>query len=260
MRKRKPSEIQRAVIFALVLREARARIGATRMGAFWTLAEPLLHITAFTLLYGTIRGSQTASLPFSIFLFVGLSPFILFRNISLRMMDSLDANRALFSYKQILPIDTFVARTIVEFFVAAIVYLVIALGFGWFGFPSAISHPLEWIIAISLGCTLSFSLGMTFSVITREMPQLKIIIRIAFLPLYLVSGVFFSPSSLPPQALTLLQINPYFHLIELLRSYALPSYSTVQGTSIMYVLSVTLVFLFSSFFLYHIKRRELVRL
>lgn len=43
-RERTPWEVQRTVLFALLLREMKARVGGQWVGAVWTLIEPLAHV------------------------------------------------------------------------------------------------------------------------------------------------------------------------------------------------------------------------
>ena len=113
MKPRSPLQIKKSVIFALVLREARARIGASRLGAVWMLLEPICHLLVLSVLFALLRGRTVSGLEYPVFVLVGLAPFLLFRNTALRLMDSPKANRSLFAYKQIKPLDTFLAPVLV---------------------------------------------------------------------------------------------------------------------------------------------------
>ena len=129
LKPRSPLQIKKSVIFALVLREARSRFGDRRMGAIWTLIEPICHLLILSLLFGLLRGRTVAGIDFPVFVLVGLAPFLLFRNTALRLMNSPKENRSLFAYKQIKPLDTFIARVLVEFSISATVYVILVFGF-----------------------------------------------------------------------------------------------------------------------------------
>ena len=124
MTPRSPFQITRAVIFALLLREMRTRFGQRRMGAFWMLAEPIIQLIVMTVLMGAIRGrGPVQGIPFPVFLLTGIAPFVMYRGIATLIMEGLSANRGLFAYKQLTPMDTFVARTIMQCCLASISYM-----------------------------------------------------------------------------------------------------------------------------------------
>jgi capsular polysaccharide transport system permease protein len=258
LKPRSPLQIQKSVIFALVLREARARVGDRRFGAMWTLAEPVCHILLLSLLFGLLRGRTVTGIEYPVFVLVGLVPFLLFRNTALRLMDSPRENRSLFAYKQIKPLDTFIGRVLVEACISASVYAIIAIGFAWFGFDMSIKAPIEWVLTILLGLLFSFGLGMLLALVAHAIPGAKTIIRMAFFPLYFMSGVLMPAAYLPQAFLPLLLVNPFLHLLELIRGEVMPHYVPVAGVSLTYVISCTLVLLFVSLGTYRVRRLHLV--
>jgi capsular polysaccharide transport system permease protein len=255
---RSPLQIKKSVIFALVLREARARFGERRMGAAWTLLEPICHLLIFSVLFSLIRGKTIAGIDFPVFVLVGMAPFLLFRNTALRLMDSPKQNRPLFAYKQIKPLDTFIARVLVESCIAATVYLIIVFGFAWYGFDMSIKAPIEWLLTIILGLLFSFGLGMLLALIAHAIPGSNTFIRMIFFPLYFISGVLIPASYLPHAMLPLLLLNPFLHLMELIRAEIFPYYVPVDGVSLQYVIVTTLILLFVSLGTYRVRRLHLI--
>lgn len=251
-------QIQKSVIFALVLREARARFGDRRMGAVWTLIEPICHLLIFSVLFSLIRGKTVAGIEYPVFVLVGLAPFLLYRNTALRLMDSLRENRSLFAYKQIKPLDTYVARVLVETCISATVYAILVFGFYWYGFDMSIGHPLQWAATLTLGLIFALAFGMLLALITHALPGLKIVIRMAFFPLYFISGVLMPAAYLPQTMMPLLLLNPFLHLVELIRAEVLPHYTPVDGVSVEYVIAVTLALLFIALGSYRARRLHLI--
>ena len=258
LKPRSPFRIQKSVIFALVLREARARFGDHRMGAVWTLIEPICHLLIFSVLYSLIRGRTVAGVEYPVFILVGMAPFLLYRNTALRLMDSLRENRSLFAYKQIKPLDTYVARVIVETSISATVYTILVLGFAWFGFDMTVSNPLQWVAVLALGLLFSFSLGILLALIAHALPSIKVVIRMAFFPLYFISGVLVPASYLPQSMMPLLLLNPFLHLVELIRAEVLPHYLPVDGVSAKYVIVFTVILLFIALGSYRARRLHLI--
>lgn len=257
MLKRSPFGVVRAVTFALVLREMRGRFGKVRMGAFWTLAEPLAHILIVAVVFGYLRSRRLPGFDYAVFLLTGLGPFLLFKNTALRLIDSADANKALFAYRQIKPLDTFFARAIVEFSLATIVYILLLIGFGWYGYDISVTSPLEWLGILGIGFIFAIFLGIIFAVLVEAAPEFRFFIRLMFLPMYFLSGVIFPPFHMPPQILPYLMWNPFLHIIELIRFNVFSFYPMAYGVSLGYVLKCTLITGFVALGLYRIRRFHL---
>jgi len=258
LKPRSSLQIQKSVIFALVLREARARFGTRRFGAIWALLEPMCHLLILSLLYTVIRGRSLSGVEYPVFVLIGLAPFLLYRNTALRLMDSPRENRSLFAYKQIKPLDTFVGRVIVEACMSASVYGILVFGFAWFGFNMRVTHPIEWLTLVILGLLFAFGLGMLLALIAHALPSSKSVIRVMFFPLYFISGVLVPAAYLPHALLPYLLLNPFLHLLELIRAQVLPHYVPVTGVSQGYVMAWTLILLFASLGTYRARRLHLV--
>lgn len=228
------------------------------MGAVWMLLEPICHLLILSVLFSLIRGRSVAGLDFPVFVLVGLAPFLLFRNIALRLMDSPRENRSLFAYKQIKPLDTYIARALVEFSISATVYAILVFGFAWSGFDMSIKAPIQWMLTILLGVLFAFGLGMSLSLIAHAIPGSKLFIRMMFFPLYFISGVLIPAAYLPHAMLPLLLLNPFLHLLELIRAEIFPFYVPVDGVSLHYVIAFTLVLLFVSLGTYRVRRLHLI--
>lgn len=228
------------------------------MGAVWMLVEPICHLLIFSVLFAMLRARTVSGVEYPVFILVGMAPFLLYRNTALRLMDSLRENRSLFGYKQIKPLDTYVARVIVEACIAATVYAILVFGFAWYGFDMTVHSPLQWAANLALGLLFAFGLGMLLALITHAIPSLKIIIRMAFFPLYFISGVLIPAAYLPQAMMPVLLLNPFLHILELIRAEVLPHYTPVDGISETYVISFTVVLLFLSLGAYRARRMHLM--
>ena len=228
------------------------------MGAVWMLLEPICHLLIFSLLFSLIRGKSVAGIDFPVFVLVGMAPFLLFRNTALRLMDSPKENRSLFAYKQIKPLDTYIARALVEFSISATVYAILVFGFAWYGFDMSVKAPIQWVLTILLGLLFAFGLGVLLSLIAHAIPGSKLFIRMMFFPLYFISGVLIPAAYLPHAMLPLLLLNPFLHLLELIRAEIFPFYMPVDGVSLHYVIAFSLVLLFVSLGTYRVRRLHLI--
>jgi len=259
MQKRTSFQIVRSVLLALVLREMRTRLSIKRFGAFWILFEPFAHVSILLLISVYIRGKHIPGIEAAVFLASGIIPFLLFRNIYFKGMEAIASNRALFSYKQIKPLDTILSRAVVEVIISACLYVLMMffLGFFW-NYDVGIVAPLGWGGTMVVGILLSFGIGLNLCVLAELFPDIKYFIRLMFFPMYLLSGVIFPIWILPPEILGWLLWNPYLHIIDILRQHVFENYPFVPGVEITYPLKIALVLLFSGLMLLRLKRDRLV--
>lgn len=257
-RKRTPWEIQKAVVQALVLRELKTRFGVHRLGAVWLFLEPAAHIAVLLTVFVYIRHFAPPGLPTTIFLLTGIVPFLLFKSIALRIMEAVQGNRGLFGYRVIKPMDTFLARLLLEVVLYTVVFVLLSGILRWWGVPVELYRPFEFFTVVALLSLMGFGLGILFCVIGETMPEVKPFIRIFFLPLYLLSGILFPISRLPAQYHELLLWNPVLHAVELSREAFFRGYETVSGINQAYLAEVTVVLLFAGLVAYRLRRLELV--
>ncbi len=256
--KRSSLKIFQSVLFALFLREMQTRFGARRMGLVWVIMEPLSILVVILTFYAFFKVSPVQGMDFIVYMVSGIVPFHMMRNISWRMIDAIQANQGLFSYRQVLPFDTFVARMIVEICVYSCAYLIISffLGF-WFGHDVLISDPLKWCFSMAMGILVAFSIGVLFAIIGHALPRLKLALRLSYLPIYLTSGVFYPVWRIPDEKLSWLAWNPYLEIIENVRSSMLENYPAVDRLDFFYPLYFSCFSLFLSLLLYRWRREDL---
>ena len=223
------------------------------------LAEPVVQLIVISVVMGLIRGrGPTQGIPFPVFLLTGIAPFVMYRGIANLIMEGLSANRGLFAYKQLMPLDTFVARTIMQCSLSIISYLLVMALFAWWGFDMTVHHPLEWLGLIAMGVFLAFGLGMVLAVLVDALPEIKTFTRFFFLVLYLSSGAIFPVSRFPPYALEYVQWNPFLHLTELIRHAVFPFYQMLDLVSFPYVAGSTGVLLCVGLGLFRIRSRRML--
>lgn len=229
------------------------------MGAFWLLFEPIAHIVAIMFVVTVLRGRHLSGFDYPVFLISGMIPFFLLRNIALKLMDSANANRALFAYPNIKLFDTYVARVIVECALHICVFVVLALGMWWiFGYDTTIHRPIAFAAIVTVGVTLAFGVGLILSVVSEALPNSKTFIRLLFMPLYLISGVLVPVWAIPKHYLSWITWNPLLHIIDGLRWSYFENYPVTPELSMRYPVEVACVTMFLGMALYHLRKREIL--
>jgi capsular polysaccharide transport system permease protein len=242
---RTPVEVTLAVWKALFMREAVKRLSAGRAAWLWLLIQPLVHVTWIMLLYSTIRKRSVPGADAALFIGVGVLAFLMFRKPVNSSLGAIKANAALFSYRQVHPVDTVLVRCMLEGILQAVcsfILLTMAAGFGLDVFPH---NLLAVLLSFSLLWLLGVGLGLTLSVGGHLIPEIDRIMGIIFMPLYLLSGVMYPLSMIPPGLREILMLNPIVHGIEYMRSAFFPGYTLVAGVDITYLTAwvITLLFL-----------------
>ena len=145
-------EVMYSSVFALTVREIQNKfiksVNTNRsLGFYWIILEPLLHIgiwISIRMFIGKLSFASTLSLP--VFILLGAMPFFLFRNIVSSSKKAIKANKSYFLFRQIKPLDPFIAKLASELFVNIFVFIVILIILTWFNVPWHIYNLQFWLI------------------------------------------------------------------------------------------------------------------
>lgn len=245
------------VIVAIILRETKTRFGKNKLGYLWAIIEPCSYILIF--LY--IRSALHMRIPFgeNLFLFIisGLLTYRMFKSVTGRALNAISANQALLTYPQVKPLDTVIARIILEITTMLVVFFVFFSLLNLFSKVSIIHYPERFAGAISATILLSLGVGLFNAVLATLSPSWERIWGLCSLPLLILSGIFYIPKSLPPAAQSILQWNPVLNCIEWMRSAIYLDYDPLLSRS--YVVWFALIAILVGLILERYFRYYLVR-
>lgn len=240
-RSRTPWQVTRSVWYAMFMREAISRTMADRMGWFWMIFEPVAFIGIMVGIRSFVSGDKLiVNAPFIPWMIAGLMGFSLAREGMLRGMGAVEANSALFAYRQVQPVDPVLVRNFLEGMLRSFVFLLFICGGLLLSldiYPgNAIRAMYAWFSLWSLG----LGAALVTSVAATLVPEIGRVIRMLSLPLLILSGVIFPLNNLPHWLLEYLMYNPIPHGLETLRLGFFENYQTIHGTSMLYFWLVTL--------------------
>ncbi|MGP9675252.1 MULTISPECIES: ABC transporter permease [unclassified Halomonas] len=232
---RTPWQVTRSVWYAMFMREAISRTMADRMGWFWMIFEPVAMVGIMVAIRSFIRGDRLViNAPFIPWMITGLLGFFLVREGMIRGMGAINANKALFAYRQVQPVDPVLTRNFLEGMLRTFIFLIFIVGGLMLDqemYPdNAIRAMAAWF---SLWC-LGLGLGLVTSVSATLVPEVGRVITMMSLPLLIISGVILPLNSLPHWLLEYLMLNPIPHGLETLRLGFFEHYHVVPGTSMVY--------------------------
>ena len=244
-------------VHALLMRELKTRFGSSRLGYFWALAEPLAQAAILGLIFTLLGRRSVADVPVAIFLFSGILPYKLFSKLLPQLAMGVSANKALFSYRQVTPIDPIITRLLIEIAAYCIVYLLIISGLSWLGICAVPDRLLFFLLANFVLIIMCFGLGLSLCVAVEYWEDTPKLLTMVLSPMFYISGVFFCATMIPDKYHYVFSWNPVFHLIELGRDAFFISYVTPVG-SWLYVTGWALGSLTLGLALYRVNRIRLV--
>ncbi|WP_156468152.1 ABC transporter permease [Rhizobium sp. Leaf371] len=212
------------VVAALVIREMSTRFGSKPGGYAWAVLDPIAHIAFMSFIFMGIARHPPLGNSFVLFFATGYLGFQFYQSAAGYVTSAVTSNRALLAYPNVAPIDTVVARLILQFGTNIVVSIAVLLPI-----IATLKHPVEitWVPLIE-GTTAAslLALGIAFTnvVLFQKSPLYEQLFSIISRPLFMLSGVFYLPDSLPTQLRDIILINPVAHMIISFRKGFYPEY------------------------------------
>lgn len=252
-------EVMRRSVMALFLREIRTRFGKYQLGYAWALIEPVATVAVLLLVFTALRAPGYPGIAFPVFLAAGVVTNSLFVEISNRSIKAMEANSALFNYRPIRPIDTVIARAMLELVLHVAVFAALAVLYVVFGGELVIDDLPMLLVVFILMAMFSCGVGVLFMLVTDAYSDAEKVLPLITRPLFFISGVFFSVQSIPREYWPLLLWNPILHAIELVRGALSATYHVVPGVSLGY-LAVSTLFTLTIAMTFYRRRERRMRL
>ncbi|MEZ8028841.1 ABC transporter permease [Enterovibrio norvegicus] len=237
---RQALRVQGRVIYALILREALSKYGKSKIGYLWALVEPITQVLLLVLIFSALGRQSPVGGDLAVFFATGIVPWLLYNSLASRLSGAYGANQALMAYPHVTPFDVLMGRALLESITMIVVFALIVFVLQLMGKALSI-HDLFNVMAALLTLALfAIGVGMINATIRVYWDSWDKLFSAANRPLYFLSGIFFTASSLPPQAREFLQWNPIFQCVEWVRA---GFFTTYEGAYIRfdYAISCALV-------------------
>jgi len=244
-RLRTPLAVTLSVWKALFLRETVTRLSSGRGATVWLLGEPILHVVIMLIIFTVIRIKVVSGIDVLAWLIVGLTFISVFKRTSSQLQNAINANRTLFGYRQVKPVDTLLTRAFLEGFLALLVIIITSVGAIFLMDVDLIPDDLGIMLIAFFGLWLmGLGYGLICSVATELIPELGKIIGMLGMPIYITSGAIFPLHNIPQPYLGWVLYNPLVHGLEIARLGVSPYYHVIHGTNLMYLFQCALVSIF----------------
>jgi lipopolysaccharide transport system permease protein len=220
----------RELVYFFIWRDIKVRYKQTVLGAGWAILQPVLTMLVFTLFFGRLAKVPSDGVPYSVFCYVALVPWMFFANGLTQASNSLVNNGVLLTKVYVprlsLPVSTVLAG-LLDFLFAFVVLLGLLVAFGIMPTRNVLFLPLFFVLALvtSLGASLWLSaLNVEFRDVRHTVPFLTQFWMFA-------TPVAYPSSLLTEPWRTLYGVNPMVGVVEGFR-WALLGVDTKPGPMI----------------------------
>lgn len=210
----------RDLLYFLTWREISLRYKQTFLGVGWAIIQPVAAMVIFTVFLGKLARVPSDGIPYPVFTYLGLLPWLYFSGAVTRSAQSLVTNSQLLSKvyfpRVLIPLSATLSA-LADFFVAFLVLVVLMLAYRIVPAPSTVLLvPLAILTAIAaLGAGMWLSaVNVKYRDVTHALPFLMQIWMYA-------TPVVYPASLVPERFRLLLALNPLAGIIEAYRATAL---------------------------------------
>ncbi len=212
------------VISALMVREMTTRYGRSAGGYFWAVAEPVGMIAVLSIAFSAFLRSPPLGSSFVLFYATGYMTFTFYSNLNGQISNAVKQNRALMKLPMVSPLDTILARGLLQVLTLIVVSVVI---FGALSFFLDEPIRLDWgefMLACFGASILGFGGGTLNTVLYAFFPVYKNIWAIISRPMFIVSGILYTVESMPSDIQAILLLNPLVHCTSMAHRAFYPIY------------------------------------
>ena len=229
----------RELFYFLAWRDVKVRYKQTALGVAWAVLQPLLTMLIFTLLFGNLAKMPSEGMPYPLFYFGALLPWMYFSTTLSASGNSLVANANLISkvyFPRIILPSSAAMSGLVDFGVGCILLLGVMVHYG--------ANPgwglLMWPILMVPLVVLTLSVSMILAALNVRYRDIKYTLPF-LVQLWLFATPVIYPISIVPERYRLLvALNPMSGFIDAFRASLVPS-KHVDWALLWVSLGVTLV-------------------
>ena len=233
----------RELVYFLTWRDIKVRYKQTVMGAAWAIIQPFFTMVVFSLFFGRLAKIPSDSIPYPIFSYAALVPWMFFANGLTYSSNSLVGSAHLLAKvyfpRLVIPISS-VLSGIVDFVLAFVVLLGMILFFGILPTWNVVWLPLLFLLAL----VTALGVGLWLTAMNVQFRDVRYVV-----PFIVQVWMFATPIAYPSSLLTepwrtLYGLNPMVGVVEGFR-WALLGTQTAPGPIMLVSTCVSLGLLVS---------------
>jgi lipopolysaccharide transport system permease protein len=238
----------RELIYFMVRSEIALRYKQTILGPAWALLEPIVSMIVFTAVFRRFESSEfpSISVPYPVFLYAGLLPWVFFRSTVANGARSLVRNRDIIErvyFPREILVGVDVLLGVIDFVMSFGVLLMLML---IYEVPIRIEILLVFPLLVGLALLVT-GLALCFSILNARFRDVRQVLPYALQILMYLSPVIYPPSFLTGSSRWLLTLNPLTGYLDAFRSVIIGAPERWDSLAISFGMSI-IVFVLSWMF------------
>ncbi|MFN6202274.1 MAG: ABC transporter permease [Acidobacteriota bacterium] len=210
----------RELLLFLTWRDIKVKYRQTTVGLLWVILQPVATMLIFSIFFGRVVGIDSGGLPYPLFAFSGIVPWLFFSNSVNSSSNSLVGSSNLITKvyfpRMIIP-GAAVLAGLVDFLVALVV---VGLTMAWFGVTltrQIIFLPFLLILTV----LLTFGIGLWMAALNVRYRDVRHALPFILQLWMFATPIIYPTSLIPPDWRRLINLNPLTGLIDAYRAVLL---------------------------------------
>lgn len=235
----------RELFFIFAWRDVKVRYKQTFVGVGWVLFQPLVNTFIFTIFFGNFAKIPSGSLPYPLFVLLGLIFWGFFSTSLSHAANSFIENTSVLSKvyfpREILPLSA-IAVGLIDFLVSFTMFFIVALFY-----KVHFSWAFSFMVVLGLVITIiaSSGLGLLLASINVKYRDVRYILPYFLQIMIFVTPVIYPLNIMRPSFQQIVSLNPMAGVIDGLRSALSSGQVSNPGNLLFALVSSIVIFIFS---------------
>jgi len=214
----------RELLFFLAWRDFRLRYRQTLLGVLWALIQPLFTMIVFTVLFGAVVKMPSDGMPYPLFYYAGLLPWMYFSSIVSLSGTSLISNASLITKvyfpRVFLPASPPLTG-LVDLGISSILLVALLI---WYGMPFTWKLAL-WPLLFFLLFTVTVSVGILLAAFNVKYRDIKHALPLVIQLWLYATPIIYPLSMVPEKYRPVALLNPLTGIVQAFRASCSPAVS-----------------------------------
>jgi len=197
----------RELIKHLTLREIRVRYKQSFLGIFWVVLNPFFQMIIISFVFSYIVRVPVTGVPYTVFIYVGLLPWVCFSTALTSSMGSLVEGggllKKIYFPREILIMSTILAK-VFDFGLSSVILILLMLFFGIV--PSV--HALLFLPIFAVQLLFTLGLGMLLSAFNLFFRDIQYLIALILQLWFYLTPIAYTVETFPEKYRWIFRLNP----------------------------------------------------